>query len=161
MAPTQIEVDSGIHRTLGVDAYVQASSPIRRYGDLIAQRQLTALIEGRALAYQRDDILAIKNDLERCEKQARRAEGDRDLYLICRWLERRKDEVFEGVVSRPPEHGRGLVWLPFMALELPLSDPPEGTPGPRDGERVRVKVKRAQPRKRAAWFEVVPQPPAT
>lgn len=36
------------HDGLGLDAYVQVTSPIRRYGDMLAHYQLKAYLGGRA-----------------------------------------------------------------------------------------------------------------
>jgi exoribonuclease-2 len=160
LSPTLVEVDPGPHRTIGLDVYLQASSPIRRYGDLIAQRQLAAILEGRPPAYGRDEVLALKTEIERAERTARRIEADRDLYWICRWLEHHRQETFEAVVSRAPEHGRGLVFVPALTLELPLGDPDEALVIA-EGERVRVRVRRASPRKRSTSFEVVVETPPT
>ena len=46
MPPTVVVTQPGPQRTMGLEAYVQGTSPIRRLGDLIAQRQLLALLDG-------------------------------------------------------------------------------------------------------------------
>jgi exoribonuclease-2 len=147
---TAVAVEPGPHRTMGLDAYVQASSPIRRYGDLVAQRQLAALIRGDRVPHARQELEELRGDLERAERTARRIEAERELYWVCRWLERRAGEVFEGVVSRSAGAGPGLVFLPELAIELPLAGPPRD-----EGERVRVKVRNVVPRKRVAVMEGV------
>ncbi|MBI3722704.1 RNB domain-containing ribonuclease [bacterium] len=154
LPPTTLEVDAGPHRTLGVDAYVQGSSPIRRYGDLVAQRQLASLLAGTAPSYSKEDVRALSIELERAERNARRLEAERDLYWICRWLDHRRKEVLPGVVSRSPEGGRGLVYLPGIHMELPLGEPeppvdlPEGSP-------VHVVVRRCSARRRTVTFACV------
>jgi exoribonuclease-2 len=154
LPPTLVEVDPGPHRTLGVDCYVQGSSPIRRFGDLLAQRQIVSKLEGAPPAYAKDEVRSLLAELERCEKGARRLESDRDLYWIARWLESRKGEVFAGVVSRSPDNGRGLVYVPALHMELPLGDPDAPGEAP-EGALVKVKVRRASPRRRAVSFELV------
>jgi len=44
------------HASLALDAYVQATSPIRRYADLLNQRQIVSHIAGRPLPYSRDAL---------------------------------------------------------------------------------------------------------
>ncbi|CAN7784272.1 RNB domain-containing ribonuclease [Variovorax sp. LjRoot175] len=51
------------HYGLNVPAYAHITSPLRRYADLVAQRQLVALIQGTALPYSQDDLTEIGNDL--------------------------------------------------------------------------------------------------
>jgi exoribonuclease-2 len=154
LPPTVIDVDPGPHNTLGVDAYVQGSSPIRRYGDLLAQRQLVSKLEGKPPAYSKEEVRALLMDLERSEKTARRLEADRDIYWIARWFEPRRQEVFEGVVARSPAEGRGLVYVRAVHMELPLGDPGEDLSGIEEGAIVRVKVRKCSPRRRMVSFEV-------
>src|SRR5262249_36883366 len=41
---SRLSLTPGLHSGLGLTAYTQASSPIRRYADLVTQRQFTALL---------------------------------------------------------------------------------------------------------------------
>ena len=49
----------GAHEGLNVPAYVWATSPLRRFSDLVNQRQLLALIEHRGAAYPRGDTVLL------------------------------------------------------------------------------------------------------
>ncbi|KWT65077.1 MULTISPECIES: RNB domain-containing ribonuclease [unclassified Variovorax] len=51
------------HYGLNVPAYAHITSPLRRYADLVDQRQLIALIQGAALPYSQDELTAIGNEL--------------------------------------------------------------------------------------------------
>ncbi|OUM00751.1 RNB domain-containing ribonuclease [Variovorax sp. JS1663] len=51
------------HYGLNVPAYAHITSPLRRYADLVDQRQLVALIQGTALPYSQDKLTAISNEL--------------------------------------------------------------------------------------------------
>jgi exoribonuclease-2 len=44
------------HQAMGLDIYAQVTSPLRRYSDLINQRQLTSHLEGRAIPYTQTDL---------------------------------------------------------------------------------------------------------
>lgn len=158
--PTVVEVDPGPHRTLGVPAYVQGSSPIRRFGDLLAQRQIASAIEGASPAYAKDEVRALASEVERAEKGARRLEADRDLYWIARWFEARRDEAWDAVISRSPDGGRGLVYVPAVHLELPIGDP-DSDREYAEGTLVRVRVGRCSPRRRTITLRIVePEAPA-
>lgn len=164
LPPTKVDVDPAAHRTLGVDGYVQGSSPIRRFGDLLAQRQLTSHLLGKPPAYTKDEVRAVLIELEGAEKSARRLEADRDLYWIARWFEPRRQEHFDGIVARSPAEGRGLVYVRAIHLELPLGErgDDEGNAGVEEGTLVKVRVKRCSPRRRSVTFALVapPAPPA-
>jgi ribonuclease R len=51
------------HYGLNVPAYAHITSPLRRYADLVDQRQLIAFVRGTALPYSQDDLTAIGNEL--------------------------------------------------------------------------------------------------
>src|SRR5215471_12201335 len=44
---SRLSLTPGLHSGLGLNAYTQASSPIRRYADLVTQRQFTAMLTGQ------------------------------------------------------------------------------------------------------------------
>ncbi|NUN52038.1 MAG: RNB domain-containing ribonuclease, partial [Planctomycetaceae bacterium] len=124
----------GPHAGLGVDAYLQATSPIRRYSDLLHQRQLAALLAGEAPVHPEAETREIAALLFDRERLVRGAEGDREDYWICVLLEERGAAPLDGLVSRPPLRGRGQAWIPELLRELPFAwpkdapPPPEGTP---------------------------------
>ena len=51
------------HYGLNVPAYAHITSPLRRYADLVDQRQLIAFVRGTALPYSQDDLTAIGSEL--------------------------------------------------------------------------------------------------
>ncbi|VTU45004.1 RNB domain-containing ribonuclease [Variovorax sp. RA8] len=51
------------HYGLNVPAYAHITSPLRRYADLVDQRQLVAMIQGSPLPYSQNDLNAIGNEL--------------------------------------------------------------------------------------------------
>lgn len=75
------------HLQLGVDGYVQIGSPLRRYGDLLAQQQLLAVLAGKAAPRHASGVAeAIARSAERrqqlraAERQGRRTFG---LLRLC------------------------------------------------------------------------------
>jgi exoribonuclease II len=151
LPPTIVELAPGPHRTMGVEAYLQATSPIRRYGDLVAQRQLLALLEGRP-TLPRADVEVLQSELAKLERRARRCEDTRERYLVGRWLAERT-EPLEGVVSRADPR-RWAVWLPALQRELPCEVADSLTPPPAQGDRVSVRVEQSLPRRQVLRLEV-------
>jgi exoribonuclease-2 len=90
------------HVGLGVDQYVWASSPLRRYVDLLNQRQLVALARGEPLPYQPGDqrVLAVMREFE----SAHEAYGDfqrwMERYWSLRWLLQEDVHRVEATVLR-------------------------------------------------------------
>jgi len=56
---SRLSLTPGLHSGLGLSAYTQASSPIRRYADLVTQRQFTAMLSGVPVPYGREELLRI------------------------------------------------------------------------------------------------------
>lgn len=78
------------HAGLGLDAYTQMSSPIRRYADLVTERQFTAAMEGRPLPYDNDELLRVIAAAEAREIEIRQLEQASTTYWILRYLEKQK-----------------------------------------------------------------------
>jgi len=58
------------HSGLGIKAYVQMTSPIRRYADLTAHRQIRGMLANNAPEYKDEDIRSIMNSGERASEVA-------------------------------------------------------------------------------------------
>ena len=89
----------GTHSGLGLTAYTQASSPIRRYADLITQRQFTAFLRGEPIPYSREELLQILSIAEAAEQEIRAIEDRSTNYWLLEFLARqKKDEPLAAVV---------------------------------------------------------------
>lgn len=78
------------HAGIGLDCYAQISSPIRRYMDLVLQRQIVAaLTDGNAkLPYEADELLAVIANAEASEAASKDLERRAKRYWTLRFLER-------------------------------------------------------------------------
>jgi exoribonuclease II len=76
------------HAGLGVEQYVWASSPLRRYVDLVNQRQLIALARGEAPVYDEGDerLLAIMREFESAYEAYNDFQRSMERYWCLRWL---------------------------------------------------------------------------
>jgi exoribonuclease-2 len=76
------------HAGVGLDYYAQFSSPIRRYADLVLQRQLVAsLSNDRVQPYSVDELLAVLAGAESAEASGRDLERRAKRYWILRYLD--------------------------------------------------------------------------
>ncbi len=73
--PASLSLSPGEHWGLGLAAYTQVSSPLRRYADLVVQRQLGAVLEGAPQPYDSQELLKVLATAEAAEKEARRLES--------------------------------------------------------------------------------------
>ena len=74
----------GEHQGLGLTHYLWASSPLRRYSDLVNQRQLLAVLDGRKPPYAENDaeLFAALADFEATYAQLRRVPGPDGALLV-------------------------------------------------------------------------------
>ncbi|MGC2754989.1 ribonuclease catalytic domain-containing protein [Candidatus Binatus sp.] len=79
------------HAGIGLDFYAQLSSPIRRYADLVLQRQLLGALANRdhdTAIYTVDELLTVLAGAENAEASGRDLERRAKRYWILRYLER-------------------------------------------------------------------------
>jgi exoribonuclease II len=79
------------HAGIGLDFYAQLSSPIRRYADLVLQRQLLGALANRdhdTAIYTVDELLTVLAGAENAEASGRELERRAKRYWILRYLER-------------------------------------------------------------------------
>jgi exoribonuclease-2 len=128
-APTHLRVEPSRHHGVGCDAYAQCTSPMRRYADLVNQRQLLAVAAGEKAPYLPAELETLAEHVSQRERAVRTA------TWVARDVERRGVREMAGVLSRMPRRGFGGVWVEDLLQELPLRvhdrwrSPPEGTSG--------------------------------
>jgi exoribonuclease II len=87
---SRLSLAPGIHSGLGLSAYTQASSPIRRYADLVTQQQFTSFLQGKPVPYDREELLRILANAETTEQEVRAIEDRSTNYWILEYLSREK-----------------------------------------------------------------------
>ena len=110
-----VGVEPAPHYALGLAAYVQATSPIRRYSDLVCQRQVGAFLRGEPYVYDREAIEVMADHAENATRDAASIERDATRYWTLYWLASqpaRGDRGDRDRASPRPRHalsGRGGV----------------------------------------------------
>src|SRR5256884_1048801 len=95
---SRLSLTPGLHSGLGLGAYTQASSPIRRYADLVTQRQFTPMLSGVPVPYGREELLRILATAEAAEQEIRAIEDRSTNYWLLQYLARyKKDETLSAV----------------------------------------------------------------
>jgi len=118
------------HFSLGLPAYVQATSPIRRYGDLMVQRQIQAVLEGREpLSEEGLQEQVNQVDLSIREGISISREDQRHWQQV--WFEQQSNTTWEVDFLRwlRPQDGLGLVRIEALALDVAAECPSGCMPG--------------------------------
>ena len=120
-------VPSG-HEGLGLDSYAWASSPLRRYVDLVNQRQLIALALGVAPPYPAGDerLLAAMRDFEQAHEAYGEFQRQMERYWCLRWLAQVGVHTVTASVIR-----EGLVRFDELPLVARVPSLPTLAPGAR------------------------------
>ncbi len=96
--PARLSTTSGAHALVGVDPYVQATSPLRRYTDLVNQRQLASALDDNATAYSVEEVKDVLFRADAMLRDLGRAENERQRYWIHKLLLDFIGEEFSAIV---------------------------------------------------------------
>ena len=144
---SRLSLTPGLHSGLGLGAYTQASSPIRRYADLVTQRQFTATLSGVPVPYGREELLQILAAAEAAEQEIRAIEDRSTNYWLLEYLARyKKGESLLAVVLDP----KGNIELQDYYLRGRVSSPAKLQPG----EVVHVRIETIGPAKGEVRFRI-------
>ncbi len=106
------------HCGLGLDAYVTATSPIRKYFDLVTQRQLRAVL-GLEAAYTEKEIEEIIEQLTQPMADVGRIQFRRNRYWLLKHLEGRIGGKEEAIVLQRRRNAYSILLKAYM-IECPL-----------------------------------------
>ncbi len=142
LSRAMIGTDPQMHAGLGVKAYTTATSPIRRYHDLLTQRQIKA-IWGYDTAYSKAELENILQMISIPMANAGRVQSARKRYWIIKYLESKRGEVYEAMVLDSYRDHFNVLVKEFM-LETKL--PPSGIKF-RHGDIIQVTIQHADARR--------------
>jgi exoribonuclease-2 len=109
------------HSGLGLAAYVTATSPIRKYFDLVTQRQVRAVL-GLEEPYSAEDVDGILQDLSMPMSRVGRLQVGRQRYWLLRYLERRIGQKEEAIVLVRRRHSYQVLLADYMLeCDLPIT----------------------------------------
>jgi len=98
MRPATSSLTPGTHGGLGVTPYCQATSPLRRYLDLVTQRQLSGFLSGQGAPYNEEMLNALSEGNTDRVRTIGRLERQRERYWLCQYLMALRGQTFDALV---------------------------------------------------------------
>jgi exoribonuclease-2 len=90
------------HQGLGVAQYMWSSSPLRRYVDLVNQRQIIQLLRGEAPVYTKNDnaLFSVLSNFDTAYTAYNDFQRQMERYWCLRWLIQENVQQVEGLLIR-------------------------------------------------------------
>jgi exoribonuclease-2 len=109
------------HSGLGLSAYVTATSPIRKYFDLVTQRQIRAALDLEA-PYSIEEIEDMIQMLEEPMSHVAKVQNNRHRYWLLKYLEKHIGQKEEAIVLYKKRNNYQILLTEYLIeCELPLS----------------------------------------
>jgi len=109
------------HSGLGLDCYVTTTSPIRKYYDLVTQRQIRSIL-GYGKAYTKEEINHVIQNTRQTMAQATRLQFARNRYWIIKNLERHRGLKTQAMVLEKKWHNFNVLLTEYLLeCSLPIS----------------------------------------
>ena len=118
------------HFSLGLPAYAQATSPIRRYGDLVVQRQIAAVLTGD-VPLSDDGLLELLEQFEAAVREGIGIAREDQRHWQQVWFEAHRSGQWRAQFLRwlRPQDRLGLVRVEELAMDLAAECPSGVDPG--------------------------------
>ena len=131
------------HFSLGLEAYVRATSPIRRYADLVAHRQIIAQLSALA-PMDEERLREVIDDLDDPLRQSIQISREDQRHWQQVWFAEHQNTVWSAVFLRwlRPQDRLALVHVSELAMDL-VGCVSAADPAP--GDALELKVGRADP----------------
>lgn len=111
---SSLSLQPGGHSGLGLSTYTQMSSPLRRFADLVMQRQLIAHLVGDELPYDQDELFKVLETAERTARDARSVEGDAKKRWLMQYLKQSwRNQPIEVLIVDELKGGYKVEMLPW------------------------------------------------
>ncbi len=98
MQPAVSSMTPSKHAGLGLERYLQATSPLRRYGDLITHYQIESFIETGTPRFDAEAFATALTAVEGPLSSARAASNEANQYAVHAYLQQEREQTFEAMI---------------------------------------------------------------
>jgi exoribonuclease-2 len=157
MPRSEVSLTPARHASLGLATYTQVTSPIRRYGDLIAHFQIKAHLRGDPLPFAPEMLQNLLLSTASASYEATLVERQTNRYWGLEYLRRKGNQVWRALMLRwlREQDSLALVLLEDLGLELAARFDRALMPG----EFLWLRVAHVDPRRDMIHFHEVPPEP--
>ena len=134
--PARLSTIPGKHAGLGCDVYMQATSPIRRFVDLVTQQNLKLLINRQEPVFSEEDMMRWSEEISLRQRKYSRAERDIIKFWKLKYLQQHLGDNFEAKVRKKLANNNTEIEL----LELDCVVPVAGLTVHEAGEQLLLRV---------------------
>ncbi len=154
-ARAELDTKPQQHCSLGLPCYTTVTSPIRRYTDLIVQRQLKHALAHQEALYSEEELGQLLTKLNATQGKVFLVQRKWTRYWILKYMEQEDIRAIDALVLDQNDRFAHLL-LPEFLLEtnVPL---PERARLPK-GDMIRVKVERINPREDVLRVQLLEMP---
>ncbi|MCC5621673.1 ribonuclease R family protein [Nostoc sp. CHAB 5715] len=153
MPKSEMSITPLRHAGLGLDTYTQATSPIRRYSDLLTHFQLKAHLRGEVLPFTADQLKEVMMTVTSITQEVTMVERQTNRYYALEYLRRHPEETWDVTVLMwlREDSNLALILLEDLGLQLPMVF----KRSVKLGEQILVKVSHADPQKDMIQFQEI------
>ena len=145
--PLILDVEPRPHAGLGLDAYINVTSPIRRFFDLVSQRQMLNFMFKGLPFYNREELDKIRMQVTSSLKDLNTVRRNRYNYWINRYLEKHIGKTLQAIVLDVLKGRYRIILADFyIAVEMKREKDNKLS----SGDQIKVKVIRAD-----AWNDIL------
>lgn len=142
LSPLIIDIKACPHAGLGLDVYSNLSSPIRRYFDLVSQRQMKNCILQGAPVYNTEELEKIRITVTPALKDLNTIKNNRVRYWIQKYLREHIGEKLQAIIFDNLKNRYRVILVDFL---LVAEIKKEAGQDISQGKKIMVKIKKADP----------------
>ena len=137
LQPANIGTTPRPHAGLGVTSYTQVTSPIRRYPDLIMQRQISSLLNSNQALYSSEEIASVAHRADVQLRELGKLEEARKHYWLLKYMKQNllnkqdghPSDIFTAIVLDNQTTRLALMELLEYPIRVKVELPPKCEPG--------------------------------
>ncbi|MBD2361501.1 VacB/RNase II family 3'-5' exoribonuclease [Anabaena minutissima FACHB-250] len=153
MPKSEMSITPVRHAGLGLNTYTQATSPIRRYSDLLTHFQLKAHLRGEVLPFSAEQLKEVMMTVTSTTQEVTMVERQTNRYWALEYLRRHPEQVWPVTVLMwlREDSNLALILIEDLGLQLPMVFKRSVNLG----EQVCVKVSISDPQKDVIQFQEI------